>query len=90
SKTKSGGFGNSTFGAGYEADLTYSASKSPLNAQGEAKLFASATLFSKKITLATVDASGALSNAQVDAYVNVVGMDLFHYTKGGLDYQGGK
>jgi hypothetical protein len=78
--------GTTLFGAGYEGDVTLSASKAgtKVDALGDAKLTGSATLFGHAVSLARIEANGQLSTETVNATINALGMDVYTYGLSGI------
>ena len=76
--------GNSGFGAGYDATISLSASKSTLRSTGKSELKGYATLFGRKVTLADLEADGDSLNPTINANLTVVGMTLYSYGRSGI------
>ena len=68
--------GNNGFGGGYDAIVSLSATKAPLDAKAEGKVIASATLFGGKINLATVSVKGSAGAQKATANMKFLGLDV--------------
>jgi hypothetical protein len=76
--------GNYGFGAGYDATISLSATKSTLHTSGKAELKGYATLFGKNVTLADLEADGDSVNPTINANLTVVGITLYNYAQNGV------